>query len=138
MIRKASAFITRDVGDRRELLVFTHRDVPQAGIQIPSGTVDDDEEFDAAVLREVWEESGLTEFAAMRVLGDEHDTTDTGKPRWRRFYHLTVAAPVPDTWSRAADGEIFEFTWVDVTTPIDLHRLFHGGWVRFLPLILSD
>jgi len=39
-------------------LVFRH---PSAGIQLPAGTVEAGEEIDAAVLREVREETGLTE-----------------------------------------------------------------------------
>ena len=55
-VKKVVAYITR--GD--ELLVFTHRDSPEAGVQVPAGTVEEGETLDAAVLREVHEETGLT------------------------------------------------------------------------------
>ena len=57
-VHKVTAFVTRGDSDGRELLVFRH---PSAGIQLPAGTVEAGEAIEAAVLREVREETGLTE-----------------------------------------------------------------------------
>jgi len=62
---KVIAFITRDVGVGHELLVFQH---PTAGIQLPAGTVEPQETPESAVLREVAEETGLTEIAFVELL----------------------------------------------------------------------
>ena len=43
-------------GGVKELLVFKH---PTAGVQIPAGTVERDEDIETAVKREVYEETGL-------------------------------------------------------------------------------
>ena len=56
MIQKVTAFIMRERDDVKELLVFKH---PTAGIQIPTGTVEDGEDIETAVKREVYEETGL-------------------------------------------------------------------------------
>lgn len=56
ILHKVTAFITRDEGAERELLVFRH---PNAGVQLPAGTVGAGEWIEEAVLREVWEEAGL-------------------------------------------------------------------------------
>jgi 8-oxo-dGTP pyrophosphatase MutT (NUDIX family) len=56
ILHKVTAFVTRSEGSARELLVFCH---PNAGVQLPAGTVDAGEEIAEAVLREVWEEAGL-------------------------------------------------------------------------------
>ncbi|MCA1720398.1 MAG: NUDIX domain-containing protein [Actinobacteria bacterium] len=66
-VRKAFAYITR--GDC--LLVFHHRDVPleEAGVQVPAGTVRDDEPLAAAALREAVEETGLEDLTFVRYLG---------------------------------------------------------------------
>ena len=54
--RKAYAYITYE--DR--LLVFSHPHAPEAGIQVPGGTLNDDERPEDAVTREAREETGLT------------------------------------------------------------------------------
>ena len=64
-VEKVLAYVTR--GD--ELLVFRHRDFPDAGLQVPAGTVQDGESPDVAVLRELREESGLTDAAIVSRLG---------------------------------------------------------------------
>lgn len=55
---KVWAYIVREHGGEIELLVFEHVHVG-AGIQIPGGTVEPNENIAAAVEREVWEESGI-------------------------------------------------------------------------------
>ncbi|HLE30393.1 MAG TPA: NUDIX domain-containing protein, partial [Anaerolineales bacterium] len=60
MKHKVLAYITRRRNGRTQLLVFTHRDFPEAGVQVPAGTVEPDEPVEAALFREVHEESGLT------------------------------------------------------------------------------
>jgi hypothetical protein len=40
---KVLAYITRN--SSREVLVFDHRDKPQAGVQVPAGTVDEGEDI---------------------------------------------------------------------------------------------
>ena len=56
VVQKVTAFIIRERGDVKELLVFKH---PTAGIQIPAGTVEEGEDVETAVKREVYEETGL-------------------------------------------------------------------------------
>ena len=55
-VDKVTAFITRERNGVTELLLFKH---PTAGIQIPAGTVEDAEDPEVAVKREVYEETGL-------------------------------------------------------------------------------
>ena len=56
VIQKVTAFIIRERGGVKELLVFKH---PTAGIQIPAGTVEKGEDIETAVKRETYEETGL-------------------------------------------------------------------------------
>lgn len=56
VIQKVTAFIVRERGGVKELLVFKH---PTAGVQIPAGTVEKDEDIETAVKRETYEETGL-------------------------------------------------------------------------------
>ncbi len=66
-LHKVTAFITRGSGAAAELLVFQH---PTAGIQVPAGTVDPDEDFEAAGLREAREESGIDRLRLIDCLGE--------------------------------------------------------------------
>ena len=56
VVEKVTAFIVRERGGVKELLVFKH---PTAGVQIPAGTVEKDEDIETAVKREAYEETGL-------------------------------------------------------------------------------
>ena len=56
VIQKVTAFIIREKDGVKELLVFKH---PTAGVQIPAGTVEEGEDIETAVKREVYEETGL-------------------------------------------------------------------------------
>ncbi|RLD22881.1 MAG: hypothetical protein DRI70_10035 [Bacteroidetes bacterium] len=42
-----------------KIVVITQADFPEAGVQVPSGTVADGENLEEAVLREAYEENGL-------------------------------------------------------------------------------
>ena len=66
VIQKVTAFIVREKDGIKELLVFKH---PTAGIQIPAGTVEDGEDLEAAVKREVYEETGLQSVEIEDYLG---------------------------------------------------------------------
>jgi 8-oxo-dGTP pyrophosphatase MutT (NUDIX family) len=65
VLGKVTAFVTRETDLGRELLVFRH---PNAGVQLPAGTIEPEESPEAAVLREVWEETGLTRVEIVRSL----------------------------------------------------------------------
>jgi len=66
IIEKVTAFVTREWEGERQLLLFEH---PNAGVQIPAGTVEAGESPEQAVLREAAEETGLTGFSTLRYLG---------------------------------------------------------------------
>ncbi len=118
VIRKAFAYITY----RGQLLVFRHLDFPEAGIQVPAGTIKPSEAPDAAALREAREETGLETLALVSFLGEQtRDMTDFGKPEThhRFFYHLRCTEPPPIAWQHdepdatGAPGEHprFAFFW---------------------------
>ena len=119
-VKKVVAYITR----QDELLVFTHRDFPKAGVQVPAGTVEEGETLDAAVLREVHEETGLplTSVGKAAYLGHRLWQAET-YCHDRHFYHFLLTADAPDTWlhyeSYASTGETFAFcfSWVKLDDP---------------------
>jgi len=135
-VDKAVAAVVREHGGRRELLVFRH---PRAGVQLPKGTVEQDESVAAAVLRELHEESGLLLDAEPvpigtwnRVLdGSFGETATLDLHVWH--LHLLPAPPgVPDRWSHRAsgsaeeDGLVFAFHWLPIDAGLRgaLHPVF--------------
>ena len=64
--RKVFAYITK--GDR--LLVFAHPNHPNAGIQVPGGTLEEGETPEEGALREAQEETGLNDLSVVSFLGE--------------------------------------------------------------------
>ena len=66
VVEKVTALVTRERDAVKDLLLFKH---PTAGIQIPAGTVEDGETPETAVIREVFEETGLRNVNIEQSLG---------------------------------------------------------------------
>lgn len=115
---KVLAYITY----HHQLLVFRQPSSPEAGIQVPAGTIEADERPEQAVLREAFEETGLAGLILNGLLGEqERDMADFGREEihQRYFYHLRYPGVPPATWQHeerfSADGSgphVFEFFWV--------------------------
>jgi ADP-ribose pyrophosphatase YjhB (NUDIX family) len=107
VVEKSGAFILRRNHDGRDdLLLFRHADFPEAGVQIPGGTVEiGSETAEAAVHREVMEEAGLCNLEMIRKAGvldwvwPEKQVLVKG-----HLYVLRAAASTPDTWTHAVGG----------------------------------
>ncbi len=125
IIHKVYGYIT----NRNRLLVFRHTDFPEAGIQVPGGTVKLEEDFATAALREAIEETGLNDLSIQACLGEQiRDMKDVGRDEihHRHFYHLLCDGNPPDQWqhdetdpSNGGPAPIrFEFFWATVPDQI--------------------
>ncbi|MGH2559125.1 MAG: NUDIX hydrolase [Thermomicrobiales bacterium] len=144
--RKAFAYITH--GDR--LLVFSHPFAPDAGIQVPAGTMRDGERPEDAVMREAWEETGLSGLQLVRFLGQiRRDMADYGlhEVHHRYFFHLRCTTPPPETWrhleSDPADGSaspiVFDFFWARLPDEVPELIAGHGAMIpRLVELMAED
>src|SRR5690606_28143808 len=83
-VDKAIAYITR--GDR--FVVFEEPDSPLVGIQVPGGTVEPGESLEAAVLREAYEETGLTDLRLVRSLGVQLHRRPSERIHRQHYFHL--------------------------------------------------
>ena len=122
-VRKVKHKVMAYITHHHHLLVFRHPHAPEAGIQVPAGTVEEHEQAEGAVLREAYEETGLTHLALNCFLGEqERDMSDFGRDEVhsRRFYHLRCHGYPPTTWqheecyhadSSAQKPILFEFFW---------------------------
>ena len=118
--QKVLAYITNG----RRLLLFRHPESPEAGIQVPAGTLEAGESPEEGVLREAYEETGLSGLTLVSFLGNQHrNLLDFGRAeihqRW--FYHLACPGNPPAEWrhfetdpSDGSPGPIpFDFFWAE-------------------------
>jgi 8-oxo-dGTP pyrophosphatase MutT (NUDIX family) len=99
--RKAFAVITRGSGSTREVLLLLHPDHPDAGIQLPAGTMRPGEDPVAAATREAGEETGLTQLGLVDILGEAmFDARPWGRHELhhRTFVHFVCHQPTPPAW----------------------------------------
>jgi 8-oxo-dGTP pyrophosphatase MutT (NUDIX family) len=118
---KVVAYIT----DGEKLLVFSHPYHPEAGIQVPAGTVEEGESLDEAVLREAREETGLDNLEIRSYLGmSAYDLSAFGQSgvQRRHYFHLALCGEAPAGWKH------YEMHPSDGSTEPILFELF---WVRF-------
>lgn len=109
--RRVACYVVRDRGHGREMLLFEHVDVPEAGMQVPAGGVRPGESDLEAAMREVSEETGLSTRAltVVRRLGVSPEPRPaTGRPQRTTYVLLRYdgrAAARDDAWTRRVTGE---------------------------------
>jgi RimJ/RimL family protein N-acetyltransferase/8-oxo-dGTP pyrophosphatase MutT (NUDIX family) len=142
MITKHKVFAYITYGER--LLLFSHPLSPEAGIQVPAGTVEPDEEWQTAIRREAAEETGLSGLEIVRHLGDvEYQWPGREEMALRHFYHLRCTERPPERWWHGelhpSEGEAeaipFEFFWAQLPHEVPLLAPGHG---QFLAELIAD
>ncbi len=122
--RKVLAYITREIGKESQILVFNQKDAPEAGIQVPGGTIENEELLIDALYREIEEETGIAredlkligKVSKMKYYVDERDRVYE-----RNFFHLELIGQVPDTWDHTVigggqdSGLTFSFFWIPIS-----------------------
>jgi 8-oxo-dGTP pyrophosphatase MutT (NUDIX family) len=127
---KACPIVLRKVGGRGEVLAFEH---PRAGLQLVKGTIEPGETPEAAALRELSEESGISAASVTRALGVWASGFE-GQV-WS-FILVQPHIALAESWSHDApdDGGLrFRFFWHRLDAPLDneWHPLFREA-IRFL------
>ena len=104
VLEKAGGFILRFHGGRYELLLF-RRSEPDIPLQIPGGSVEPGETVEAALHREIWEESGLSNLPVQRKLGiSERCRIKTKVVVRRHCFLLEAPSTTADNWEHIIQG----------------------------------
>jgi 8-oxo-dGTP pyrophosphatase MutT (NUDIX family) len=89
--------------DRGRLLVFSHTGRPSSdvGIQVPGGSIRDDEAPEAAALRELTEETGRGDFRIGRLVGQATYDITPYRPeiQERSFFLAHATGALPERWA---------------------------------------
>ena len=121
LVHKVAAFVIRKTaGERAQLLVYVPDDNPTLSPRVPGGGVEEGEVPEDAVLRELFEEAGMTALPVVRRLGVQRYY----KPYTQRFverydYLLFAPGDVPDRWQhkvvgKGGDaGDVLSLSWID-------------------------
>src|SRR5205807_7161784 len=119
--RRAVAFVTDPSG---RLLVFDHVGDPSSGTQVAAGGILADESPEEAVLRELAEESGVTDAVLVRKLGEAWNVSKPGnvppglEEQVHHTFHLELGHPPAEVWEwDECDGGTvakarYRFRWV--------------------------
>jgi 8-oxo-dGTP pyrophosphatase MutT (NUDIX family) len=137
-IKKAYGYVTRVLDEKTQVLVFRHKDIPEAGIQIPKGTVKEEEDTYNAVIREIKEETGIQSFKVNNLISEDYWKNDDGSIHNRYFYKIDCNE-IADEWEHNPTGGgeetglTFQFFWVSSDEEIELIR----GHADYLKLIFN-
>jgi len=110
-LHKVVACVVRYQDEFSEILAFKHPP-PLGDCQIPKGTVEEKEDFENATLRELHEESGLTNCRIIKELGS-FEVICPGGPNgdlelerqiWNVFI-LGSNSTIPDNWHHIVTGD---------------------------------
>lgn len=103
---RVGAFIIRkSASNLYELLLFKHPSCQEAPLQLPGGGIEMGESIEAALHREIYEESGLINLPIVRKLGVcERCWLDTRFTARRHYFLLEAPAATPEQWEHTVHG----------------------------------
>jgi ADP-ribose pyrophosphatase YjhB (NUDIX family) len=119
-----------------ELLVFEHRDFPEAGTQVPAGRIDPGESLEQGVARELDEEVGIEARVVRDIAQVTRDHGEAVGTYESHYFHLVADEP-RDTWEHLVQGDgddaglVFVCRFVPRTPPPELA----GNQGEFLHLL---
>ncbi|WHP05623.1 MULTISPECIES: NUDIX hydrolase [Acinetobacter] len=122
-MKKAVPVVVRNHGQGLEILAFRH---PLAGTQLVKGTIEQDEQYEHAAIRELFEESGLVAKLKPKFMGNL--SLQFNQQDWY-FYLCDISHVLPETWvyhCQDDGGLAFEFFWYPLNQKpnADWHETF--------------
>ncbi len=141
---KVMDYITTMQVEYPELLVFGHVGSPEAGIQIPAGTLEETESPREEVLSEVFEETGLNAFYENIFLGSHLYWYSSSHTLILRYAYLLLSQETRNQWIHVVAGEDsqmeFMLYWIPLSKTLHLqgdfgsyfHRVRHSLHDKYL------
>jgi 8-oxo-dGTP diphosphatase len=133
--RRVVAYVTRDRSEQRELLVFEDPLHPHVGTQVPAGRLDEGEDLESGLLRELEEEAGITN---VRIVGELAGFEDHYPSRYENHaFHVVLEGEERDEWEHIVVGDgddaglTFHYQWLPITLGL---RLFDRDHPRLVEL----
>ena len=119
---KVLSYFFRVKNKSRELLVFTHRDFPEAGTQVVGGTVEPGEDLINAIVREIYEESGLIVLPSeCSKIGESIYLRKDFPEKNLRHYFEIKTNNLQNSWTHTVQSDgldnqlVFHFFWIEET-----------------------
>ena len=147
LYQRATAYLTDPSG---RLLVFDHENLA-AGTQVPAGGIKPGESTEAAVLRELREESGVADASIVRKLGQSWYMARPGnvppgyEEQVQHAFHLHLRVATADEtweWDECSDGEVplhrFAFRWVTLGEAAEALWPIQAMWLEPLRLSFAE
>lgn len=134
-IKKVYGYVSRINNGSTQVLVFRHPNL-EAGIQIPKGTVQPNENTDHAVVREIIEETGLEQIKIEKLITEDYWKNVDGAIHHRFFYKINVSN-TPDYWEHEPtgggpeEGLTFSYFWISSENEIELVD-GHGDYLKYI------
>jgi len=139
--QKVQCYITRERARSLQVLVFEHVDYPDAGVQVPAGSIEPGETPEEAALREAREESGVWGLRVQRCIGKFHWWhTDRREDNERHVFHLTTLQTLPERWEHIVSagtedkGLRFACYWLDCAVAEQVLSGNQGDYLQYLAL----
>lgn len=135
---KVLAYIVRNSSSGQELLVFDHRNFPDAGTQVPAGTVKLGEPIENALKREVLEESGISLSSIGRFVGSyEWHRNDLNELHKRHVFFISLEG-LKDSWQHIVTGSdddnslVFDYFWISLEEASSLLAANQGDYLEHI------
>ena len=139
--QKVQCYITRECGGSLQVLVFEHVDYPDAGVQVPAGSVEPDETPEKAALREAREESGILELKVQCYIGKfRWLNVERNEDNERHVFHLITSQTLPERWEHIVSagtedkGLRFTYYWLDCDVAAQILSGNQGDYLHYLAL----
>jgi 8-oxo-dGTP pyrophosphatase MutT (NUDIX family) len=122
-IEKVTAFIASKTDDKPYLLLIDH---PNAGIQIPAGTVEPTETPEQAILRETFEETGLSITSTPMYLGCRETQLSDDE---------AIILPPATVYARP---DLTSFDWIQIRSAVQVKVRKHSNGFTQITYIEYD